>query len=368
MIERTASQQHPSFERLIDEMRLNGLVPNTSTYLTARPMPLTFRPAPSRKLNLMALDHYVSQVHLRNFYSPVLGERLYAIRKSDGKTFTPNSESVCRIEGGSTNAYLKEDRLIEEFLKTIEPKYNIVIKRLLEGSIDSECIYVIAGFAAYIVTSSPAGMRIQAAPIKAMLNSTARALDVARAFPRPPEALGSGSLTELLDSETINITVNPKFPQAIGIANILKMTAMFGNFAWEILRNPFDDSPLFTSDFPLAIEESNDPRVLNRLFPLTPNLAVRIRPNISLRRDTCDFTFAHFRFRVRDIGRQELLALNRLLVQCAEDLVFYRDNRPWVKPFVAKYSRFRIEPLTQEFGNPSSTLLLSRQRIVECAR
>jgi hypothetical protein len=38
--------------------------------------------------------HYVSQVHLRNFYSPALGDRMYAFRKSDGKAFTPNSESV----------------------------------------------------------------------------------------------------------------------------------------------------------------------------------------------------------------------------------------------------------------------------------
>jgi hypothetical protein len=315
----------------------------------------------------MALDHYVSQVHLRNFYSPALGERLYAIRKSDGKTFTPNSESVCRIEDGSTNGYLKEDRLVEEFLKTIEPRYNAAIKRLAIGAMDPECIYVIAGFAAYIVTCSPAGMRIQAAPVKAMLDSTARALDAARAFPRLPEALGSASLTELLESETIKITVDPKFPQAIGIANILKMTAMFGNFAWEVLHNPFDESPFFTSDFPLAIEESDDPRVLNRVFPLTPNLAVRIRPDVSLRREECDFDFAHFCVRVRDIGRQELLVLNRLLVQCAEDLVFYRDDRPWVKPFVAKYSRYRIETLTQEFGTPSSAVLLSRQRIVKRA-
>lgn len=330
-------------------------------------MPLTCRPEQSRKLSVMALDHYVSQVHLRNFYSPALGERMYAIRKSDGKTFTPNSESVCRIEDGSPNAYLKEDRLIEEFLNTIEPKYNAAIKRLSEDAMDPECIYVIAGFAAYVVTCSPAGMRIQSAPIKAMLDSTARALDAARGFPRPPEVLGSASLTELLESETIKITVDPKFPQAIGIANILKMTAMFGNFAWEVLHNPFDESPFFTSDFPLAIEESDDPRVVNRVFPLTPKLTVRIRPDVSLRRGECDFNFAYFRSRVRDVGRQELLALNRLLVQCAEDLVFYRDDRPWVKPFVAKYSRYRIEALTQEFASPSGALLVSRQRIVERA-
>ena len=49
----------------------------------------------------MPLDHYVSQVHLKNFYSPKLGELMYAIRKSDLKEFTPNSESVCRIDDGA---------------------------------------------------------------------------------------------------------------------------------------------------------------------------------------------------------------------------------------------------------------------------
>ena len=39
----------------------------------------------------MPLDHYIPQVHLKKFYSPVLGERMYAIRKSDLKCFTPNN-------------------------------------------------------------------------------------------------------------------------------------------------------------------------------------------------------------------------------------------------------------------------------------
>jgi hypothetical protein len=29
----------------------------------------------------MALDQYVSQVHLKRFYPPVLGNRMYAMRK-----------------------------------------------------------------------------------------------------------------------------------------------------------------------------------------------------------------------------------------------------------------------------------------------
>ena len=60
----------------------------------------------------MPLDHYVSQVHLKNFYSPVLDGLMYGTRKSDLKCFRTKSQDVCRIEDGSTNAYLREDRAI----------------------------------------------------------------------------------------------------------------------------------------------------------------------------------------------------------------------------------------------------------------
>jgi hypothetical protein len=177
----------------------------------------------------LALDHYISQVHLRNFYSPALGERLYAVRKHDGKAFVARSEAVCRIEEGSTNAHLTRNRIIEEFLKTVEPKYNSTVAKLAAGAIDPECVYVVAGFAAYVGTCSPAGMRIHAGLMNALLESTALALDAANAFPPPPESLGAASLTELLQGGRLKFNVDPKYPQAVGIANVLRMTAMFGN-------------------------------------------------------------------------------------------------------------------------------------------
>jgi hypothetical protein len=68
----------------------------------------------------MPLDHYIPQVHLRKFYSPALSERMYATRKSDLKSFTPNSKAVCVINNGRTNSYLRDARWIEEFLKAID--------------------------------------------------------------------------------------------------------------------------------------------------------------------------------------------------------------------------------------------------------
>jgi hypothetical protein len=313
----------------------------------------------------MALDHYVSQVHLRNFYSPVLGERMYAFRKSDMKSFTPNSESVCRIEEGSTNAYLTKDRAIEDFLKGVEPRYNASVAKLASGELDPEAIYVVSGFAAYVQTCSPTAMRLHTGPLKAMLESTARALDSAGAFGVPPASLGGASLTELLARGDIKFTVDPKYPQAIGITNVVEMVLMLGNSAWEVLRNPVDDSPFFTSDFPAAIEESDDPRVVNHLIPLTPSLALRIHPDIHLKREELDMSFRHFRFRERTIERDEVDHINQHIIQCAEDLVFYRDDQPWVRPFVAQYSAYHIGTRTTEIETPEGAMLISQQRILE---
>ena len=313
---------------------------------------------------VMPLDHYVSQVHLRKFYSPALGNRMYAIRKADLKAFTPNSESVCRVMDGSTNAYLLKDRMIEDFLNTIEPNYNSALENLTSGKIDNNCIYAIAGFVAYIATCSPAGMRIQSMPLKRMVEHEAVVMDAQGAFPPPPAVLGGASLTELLRDGAVKVMIDPKYPQAIGIDSILEFINIFGNCKWEILQNDFKDSPFFTSDFPIAIEKTSDPRVLNRIVPLAPNLAVRIKPDISIDRTQIDLSFPKFSCVSRHIGHGDVVKINTLLVRCAEDTVFYRDNPSWVQPFIRKNQHYRIETCSKELKTTTGTLLFSTQRVV----
>jgi len=289
---------------------------------------------------------------------------MYAIRKTDLKTFTPNARSVCGIMDGSTNAYLRENRAIEEFLKTIEPKYNTALEKLTVGKIDSECIYTIAGFVAYVVTCSPAGMRIPSGPLKSAVETEATMAEAQGLLPTPPPELGNESLTELLRDGAVQVTIDSKYPQAIGIDSILKFVALFGNFAWEILHNESSSSPFFTSDFPAAIEKTDDPHILNRIVPLAPNIALRIKPNPMLDRDRLDCSFTNFGYRKRTVSYEELTKLNTLIVRCAEDTVFYRDDHPWVLTFVEKNRHYRIEPHTRRIKTPTGTLLVSTQRIV----
>lgn len=311
----------------------------------------------------MALDHYVSQVHLRNFYSPALEKHMYAMRKSDLKSFPCNSRSVCRIEEGSTNAYLINDRAIEEFLRGVEPKYDASVAKLRENKIDNECIHAIAGFVGYVACCAPAAMRIHAGPLRSLLESEAAILDKQGLIPRAPPSLGSKTLTELLMDKEVGFTVDPKYPQALGIRSITGQVSIYGNSKWEILLNGASDCPFFTSDFPVAIEATGH-RTMNWIVPLTPDLAIRIIPDILLAGTAPDLSFAKFTSRQRMLRRSKIVEINRLIVQCAEDLVFYRDNYKWIGDFVAKNRHYRIEAVTDRIPHGAGIMNISTQRVV----
>jgi hypothetical protein len=311
----------------------------------------------------MPFDHYVSQVHLKNFNSPTLDGMLYAIRKSDLKRFQTKSQDICRIEDGNTNAYLSESRAIEEFLKDVEPRYNASLSKLRKNKPDQESVFCIAGFVAYIINCSPAAMRIHSGPLKATLVSTATLLDSKGEIPKAPEALGGKSMTELLADGTLTFDVDPKYPQAIGVTTVMNHVSIFGNSSWEILRNEETASPFFTSDYPVAIETFDLNTPINRIVPLAPDLAIRIQPDIRLSRVPPDLSFAKFKASSRKLRPKEISDLNRLIVQCAEDLVLYRDDRAWVESFVAKNRHYHVEPVTQTLKYDGGDAIVSTHRI-----
>ena len=311
----------------------------------------------------MALDHYVSQVHLRQFYAPAPGGRMYATKKSDLKSFCCDSKSVCRIEENSTNAYLVNNREVEDFLIGIEPKYNASVAKLRAGKVDRECIAVVGGFAAYVSCCAPAAMRMGTAPFENLVASEAAILDRQGLLPPAPATLGNKTLTELIANGTVRVRVDRKYPQAMGISTIRSRTAAWGNSEWEILRNDDRNNPFFTSDYPVALE-ATDSRLANWVVPLAPDLAVRIIPDVALSGTVPDPTFAEFSCRLRIPQRSELLDINRLIVRSAEDMVFYSNNLPWIADFIAKNRHYRIEVVTDKVPVGTGFLNIATQRIV----
>ena len=306
----------------------------------------------------MALDHFVSQVHLKNFYAKALGQRMYAIRKTDLKAYTCDSRSQCRIQDGSTNPYLQEPRAIEEFLKDIEPRYNASLEKLRTGKLDPETIFTIAGFAAFVAICSPAGMRIQSEPMQRTVELSTEMLDGEGRIPTAPPLLDGVSITELLQSGAVKVEIDPKYTQSMGISSITENLSIWGNSHWDIVVNEVADSPFFTSDFPVAIECSARSGVINRIIPLSPNLAIRIHPDIE-QRGLKNFSFQNLRIKHIKASRHEITAINKTIVQCAETTVYYSKDLPWITRFVAKYQDFHVAPDTQRIPYGSGHMLVS---------
>jgi hypothetical protein len=97
------------------------------------------------------------------------------------------------------------------------------------------------------------------------------------------------------------------------------------------------------------------------VVPLTPMVALRIHPNINLDHDAVDYKFRHFSFERRKLKREDAVKINRLLVQSAEDTVFFRDDQAWVTGFIEKNRHFRIETETIEIPQPQGIVQWSRQ-------
>jgi hypothetical protein len=189
----------------------------------------------------------------------------------------------------------------------------------------------------------------------------------ARAIPAPPESLGGKGLAEFLEAGELKVQIDPKFPQAVGIANILGRVAQFGNCQLDILKNEESDCPYFTTDFSVGNEASSDERILNRVLPLTPAIAIRIRPAFDHDPNVIDFEFEKFSFTRRYLRRQEAVAINRLRVQSAEDTVFFRDDQPWVERFIEKNRHFRVDTQIVRAAAPGGPAHF-RQRIVAFQR
>lgn len=315
----------------------------------------------------MALDHYVSQVHLKNFYAETLNrKKMYAIRKSDLKSFPCGSADVCRIEGWSTTQYLGNPRIIEDFIRPIESKYNWACSQILNNQISSDVIFIIAGFASFINICSPTSIRIMIGSLEHDTKISAQLLDKAGLLPKSPPELGGKSLSELFDEDQVEIETDANFPKALSISNFYKLLRSFGNFHWDILLNDDLQSPFLTSDFPLAVEESSDPRIINRVLPLTPNLAVRIRPSLHLSETQAQSDkFENFRFRRAKLKRAEVRRVNELIVRSAENMVFSSINLPWVARFVERNRRFSVKGVYDETPNGTGFNITTRTRVQE---
>jgi hypothetical protein len=99
-----------------------------------------------------------------------------------------------------------------------------------------------------------------------------------------------------------------------------------------------------------------------QVIPLAPDIAIRITPDPSSVREQ-DLSFARMRFRTMRPKLAKIQELNKLIVQSAEELVFFRDDLYWIPDFVARNRDFRVEPITNTIPADTGYYVVATQRI-----
>lgn len=294
----------------------------------------------------MARDHFVSQVHLKQFIDPNDGRRTNAVRKSDLKVFSPRPKDVCAVENGNSNPYLVEERLIERLLAEIEPAYEPNLQKIRNGCVDGRVREVFGGFAAAVMISAPTFRRLARPAITRALIEHAKRLHEAEPFPPFPISGNSKydgkSLPELIESGLIKFNVDMQMPQAMVAAKLGNLVNIFTNCDWEILQLS-GEGRLLTSDFPFALLDSVHRDRCSRFMPLSVDLGIVFHNALSGRSEK----FGGIqKFEVS--SKSKVAYLNRSIVKSAEDVVFCSTNDSWFRSLVHKYRNFRldIDPVT----------------------
>ncbi len=311
----------------------------------------------------MALDHYIPQTYLSQFIVEELGSRIFVVRKSDQSTFGAHPKDLCRGDEHNTNKHLLHQRAIEVVLKEIEPHYRQAVNNFRCGKIAANDVFVISGLITSISICSPKGRSLQSGTLRASVEGLIRAGDANGEFPPPPKSLGAASLSEVIENGTIELDIDPRFPQAVGTTNFRELATRFGNAHWEILKTDAKVAPFISSDFPTGFELSPDPRVQNRIFPLAPDIAVRINLNIHERGNT-ELRFDKFSFAYKKINKDTVRAFNRSVVWCADKLIFCSTNEEWVVRFVRNHRNRKLDTLVDRIPTDEGEYIITRQRVV----
>ena len=90
------------------------------------------------------------------------------------------------------------------------------------------------------------------------------------------------------------------------------------------------------------------------------------RPDVQLSRAPVDLTFPLFSCEGRPVSRSEVIQVNRLIVRCAEDCVFYRDRHAWVAGFIEKNRGYRIESVVSRIPTGRGIFTSASQMVFRC--
>jgi len=171
---------------------------------------------------------------------------------------------------------------------------------------------------------------------------------------------------ELLEEGRITIDTHPDFIKGLATRALMDFAVTIYNADWLIIENS-TDQPFITSDNPVAYFDRGIVRETIRYIPISPRLCLRITfdaGDAPQRRYTPEEMEELIQGPPKgNVSRTSFTKLgvkhiNKVVVQCAEDLVFSPNQSSGIEALVQKYSRWRIEMDYVEIPNEDENSLI----------
>ena len=320
----------------------------------------------SGPISRLAKDHFVAQTYLKHFGDAKAGGILHAYRKPDGAQFQCWPKDVCHEWDGDLNPLiLDRPELLGDYRKIFEPQWNPAIGKMLIHRLSANDKFVIAAYMANLMVCTPAWRRVGQEMYGQNIVSTLSVKnEVKQQTGQPDEMLAQG--LEMIKTGAIRVEVDANHIKATTTRKLLVYACLAYNLDWLIKVNE-TDQPYLTSDNPVAMRFSGRPfDPLTRLFPVTPRVSLEVTydpkklPRIEMD-DVPAIMNSPPRGAVHRSRAQEgyVRMVNRMVVQCAESLVF--SSRPDVGAgkLVSKYATYRVEsePVELPSDEPNSRIL-----------
>lgn len=292
----------------------------------------------------MTKDHYVAQTYLKRFSNQ--NGMLHAYSKSDGKTFPCWPADVCHEWDGDSNPILTHPSLLGDFRKIWERHWTPSVENLLSNSISSKDKLAISGYMANLMTCTPTWQRVSQ---KIYEQQSMGTLSFSK---RMGEKYGTME-NELIDGLTmlekgeLKLKFDSNYIKTFAIRSLFDMALQTYNQDWEIISN--NTNHLFvTSDNPVAIDYFGPGSRLTRFLPITPHLCLCVKYNQILRFDPEDFLpnlklAPRGKIQRTECSTQGIKHINRLVIQCAENLIFSSEELPIISTLAAKYAKHRVD-------------------------
>lgn len=298
----------------------------------------------------MPKDHFVARTYLKHFGDAKLGGMLHAYSKSNGIKFPCWPKDVCHEWDGDLNpSFLDPPELLGDFRKIFEPHWNPAIEHILGGAVSNFEKFVVSAYMANLMICTPSWRRVGTEHYnQATMGSLTFSQKMNEKHGKADDLLTEG--IEMLKQGQLKLETDQNYVKAKVTQQLLANALVTYNQNWLLLSNE-TEHPFVTSDNPVAIEYSGKPgEFVTRFLPITPHLCLQV--TYSYRKEDL-FDLKKFpenvekppngiikRGKIKPTGAKYI---NRLIVQCAEALVFSSQESVRIANLVQKYSQYRVE-------------------------